>query len=460
MKKLRNRETWVTLFKYMYLVLLFCSFLNFTCEHVSGLAYLVTGIGVALIVWDLLTDRNCLHSRNMVFLAGLLAVYGISSLLNVRYGLLENIKGFLWMVLQYGLLFSYNASAEKKLYQRQAKGLMIAFCFLTFAASLAGIIMFWQEYGRAFETDSGKLIIRGFMYGRLWGEYTDPNYGSIFAALSLLFSGYLFCQYRKLGIRIVLILNGLLQLSYLALSDSRTALVSLGATVGIGVAGLIYHRFHKGWRAAKTAIVAGVCLLLSAGVTMGCIRGIQTGWSYLSALHQQRVEEGESGSHTSTKPSLSEVEVGREDMPEDVSNQRFNIWGSGFEILWTSPLFGTSPRNMLAYAQDKLPDTYVVQENFNSFHNGFFDVLFCLGIAGIVMVVLFVVGQLRFLVPNLLQHIQEQDFAFIFLSFLTVLLIACSAMFLTEIFLINSVGAFFFWKFLGYLNQYFERARP
>ena len=193
---------------------------------------------------------------------------------------------------------------------------------------------------------------------------------------------------------------------------------------------------------------------------MGCIRGIQTGWSYLSALHQQRVEEGESGSHTSTKPSLSEVEVGREDMPEDVSNQRFNIWGSGFEILWTSPLFGTSPRNMLAYAQDKLPDTYVVQENFNSFHNGFFDVLFCLGIAGIVMVVLFVVGQLRFLVPNLLQHIQEQDFAFIFLSFLTVLLIACSAMFLTEIFLINSVGAFFFWNFLGYLNQYFERARP
>ncbi|MFR5070651.1 MAG: hypothetical protein ACLTDS_00015 [Bianqueaceae bacterium] len=86
-----------------------------------------------MIVWDLLTDRNCLHSRNMVFLAGLLAVYGISSLLNVRYGLLENIKGFLWMVLQYGLLFSYNASAEKKLYQRQAKGLMIAFCFLTFA---------------------------------------------------------------------------------------------------------------------------------------------------------------------------------------------------------------------------------------------------------------------------------------------------------------------------------------
>ena len=99
----------------------------------------------------------------------------------------------------------------------------------------------------------------------------------------------------------------------------------------------------------------------------------------------------------------------------------------------------------------------MVQENFNSFHNGFFDVLFCLGIAGILMVALFVVGQLRFLVPNLLSHIQEQDFPFIFLSFLTALLIACSAMFLTEIFLINSVGAFFFWNFLGYLNQYFEK---
>ena len=73
---------------------------------------------------------------------------------------------------------------------------------------------------------------------------------------------------------------------------------------------------------------------------------------------------------------------------------------------------------------------------------------------------MFVVVQLVFLVHNLIQNIQEHDFSFIFLSFLTVLLIACSAMFLTEIFLINSVGAFFFWNFLGYLNQYFERARP
>ena len=42
---------------------------------------------------------------------------------------------------------------------------------------------------------------------------------------------------------------------------------------------------------------------------------------------------------------------------------RFSIWKSSVEIFKTSPIYGTSPRNLLSYAHDKLPNTFISQKS-------------------------------------------------------------------------------------------------
>ncbi|WP_284943231.1 O-antigen ligase family protein, partial [Enterococcus faecalis] len=51
------------------------------------------------------------------------------------------------------------------------------------------------------------------------------------------------------------------------------------------------------------------------------------------------------------------ISLDRKDVVDnsDISNMRFSIWKSSVEIFKTSPIYGTSPRNLLSYAHDKLP---------------------------------------------------------------------------------------------------------
>ena len=84
------------------------------------------------------------------------------------------------------------------------------------------------------------------------------------------------------------------------------------------------------------------------------------------------------------------VDLTRPDVAKstDVSNLRFTIWKSAIEIFQSSWLFGTSPKNMIAYAQDILPNTYIAQRNF-SVHNAYLNTLASTGILGGITFVVF-----------------------------------------------------------------------
>ena len=66
------------------------------------------------------------------------------------------------------------------------------------------------------------------------------------------------------------------------------------------------------------------------------------------------------------------ISLDRKDVVDnsDISNMRFSIWKSSVEIFKTSPIYGTSPRNLLSYAHDKLPNTFISQKSI-VVHNTF-----------------------------------------------------------------------------------------
>ena len=65
---------------------------------------------------------------------------------------------------------------------------------------IAAICSFWQLLqGTALKwiTQSGEVMLSGYHWGRLWGIYTDPNYGAGFHALCTLMALYFFWNVKK-----------------------------------------------------------------------------------------------------------------------------------------------------------------------------------------------------------------------------------------------------------------------
>ncbi|OTO76647.1 O-antigen ligase family protein [Enterococcus sp. 12E11_DIV0728] len=67
------------------------------------------------------------------------------------------------------------------------------------------------------------------------------------------------------------------------------------------------------------------------------------------------------------------INLNRKDVENnsDISNNRFNLWKSAFEIFKETPIFGTSPRGLIPFAQKNMPDT-LIGKNGQSPHNFFF----------------------------------------------------------------------------------------
>ena len=118
----------------------------------------------------------------------------ISSLINIRYGFAGSLKMLVWMALELFLLAanieskacgnrSESASADGRRSEGSARRVMFSMLFaVTFCQSLISVIMLIIGF-------SGAAIARGqyigLQLGRLWGCYSDPNYGSVLACCSI-----------------------------------------------------------------------------------------------------------------------------------------------------------------------------------------------------------------------------------------------------------------------------------
>lgn len=179
----------ITIFKCAYVCLLILSFLNFSSQNVSLLASILAIVGGALIFWGLVRKR-LFTMPGIVFLTIFLGIYLVSCMINLKYGIIGNIKSFIWLLLQFFLLYTVDDTVEDSYYKREAVLLMRLYSILIFITSLIALIMAVLHIEQVSE-GLGGTIIRGVYAGRLYREYTDPNYGAMFAVIAIFFSSYL-----------------------------------------------------------------------------------------------------------------------------------------------------------------------------------------------------------------------------------------------------------------------------
>lgn len=466
-------------FKAMYLVLGLLSFNSLTAARgfLSVYSMVLAVMGGIYFVYRLLHYGAYIRTKGLGLLALFLVSYGAASLANIRYGLTENIQSMIWMVMQFFLLYAYDTRLSREQIRKECSVLGGVVVVYTFVFSLLGLLCLVFNYSHI-EKLNGTSVITGYIWHRLWGFYSDPNYGAVLATISLMLGIFFACGTQKTSGRIFAAMNALVQLAYITFSDSRTGLICLLVSVFWMSAVLLIRvdpiaRIRRIPRAPLAIALALVITVLSFGVTRGILWG---GNRYLSAVtdpesplffwmdEESREDyEEEIQEHPDEQVKIEDITVGRgedSELGEDVSNRRFAIWKSALEIVATRPILGVSFRNILPYAKDVLPDTYIVNNDHNDFasmHNLYVDVLVSQGLIGTMIFLSFVV----FVVVSVLRRIFKDKGEGYFMPAMVlcvVVPIVVSAFFYSEILFINTGGSVIFWCAMGYLMNLLDKA--
>lgn len=256
------------------------------------------------------------------------------------------------------------------------------------------------------------------------------------ACISIVMSVYFFIQSDKKEIKILHILNIILQASYVAFSDSRTGKMCLMA--GIVTLMIIYAIMNFKKDMKKTGISLLVLLVIATSPTT-----IKKIYNFASTLV-----------HTSeTKPT----NIGREgDIAGDISNRRFEIWESAFEIYKDNAVFGVSRKNIISYAKANDPTLYIVNNDhmdFDSMHDLFFDILVSQGTVGVVVFYGFGIFLIVIFLKNA-KKIMDKDANVVLFILPILILILVSTLVMTELVYVDSPISTVFWMLLSYLMYY------
>ena len=451
------------LFKIVYLALVLISFNTFALDVPylkNAFVALSVALGGIVLIYRLIHFKRFIKMKYIWVLVAFLASYLLSLLLNLRYGFLEPIQAMVWMTFQYFILFLKDPARPCEKSQREFRVLSWIFCVYQFCCSAASLVLLFLNYTELnFERQPIKLA--GIVWGRLWGVYTDPNYASVLSVAAIFLALYLVKCRKGVFVKIFFGINTLIQLLYVAFSDSRTGLVCL-AVAGACYAYLRLVKLPKLDRKRlvrqTVSCITALCILC---VLLIVPKGITYTYNKVIELTSSDITEPGETPQTSQEPP--EPTIGREqDIESDVSNRRFDLWKSGLEIYRLKPIFGVSIFNAVAFAQEQLPTTYLINNDagiFDSLHNAFLNVLMGQGIVGFVIFMIFIVLCVVLILKGYLKTKKEEYCRTNVRNAILIAVLAAlgaSMMFVGDIVYLNSGASFLFWNILGCLVFYYS----
>lgn len=469
-----------TAFKVVYLLLVFLSFNSITANqpYLSLASYGVVIFGALILLARLLNYKKYLKMPFLVLLALFIVSMAVSCALTAQYGYIENVQGIAWATLQFFLLYMVDLKISVSDYKKEFKIIAIVFLSYTSIATLCGLILGVIGY----TSDSLSMYwygsnAVGLFANRLYGLYSDPNYGAVFCVIAIVLTLYIMRSRKRPVILVFGSINVLIQLSYVVLSGSRTGLVT-GIVVISCYAVMTFWRSRVSINKSRvgkvlsstlitTMVVCGL-FLADVGITKlfstveplfqgvlvqespesNEIREVVERWAAEGDQDSQNVVAEAGGTIESSQKGVGVTE--REDILDNMTTNRIDIWKSGLEIFIAHPLVGVSHRNLLAVAEAELPETYIVQAWYATLHNTFVDVLASQGLIGIIVFVSFLLGVMVYIFRRF-RYLDSSQYRYACILFCSLLAPAVSMLFYTEILYINTVGSVVFWIFLGYL---------
>lgn len=433
---------------------------NILHDHLGFLYTLIGILGVVFLAWDFFSKRRMLKIQGidilvLFFLASMLSVF-----VNYRYDLTGNLKCMLWTAIQILLLGAIDPSVPKKEHIRRLCIVFDIFILLWLVGTLWALWQYIIQFHGTMETiraDRLQALRVGFVDGRLFGMFEDPNY----AAFASLFAIGLavFCMRWGKRPKLFQVYYGFtiaMQICYIILSGSRAGMLAAMATAFFGCGFLAALKWDRNVILRVTGFLLAGCL--GTALLLGGCKLLQTGLSYVPSIVAPQTTTDPDGN---TQPgNLTPVDFNRDDVQSnpDVSNNRFHIWADYLEVWKSTPIFGASPRGYLLYAEDNFDDLYIVNKQYINVHNGYFALFVGVGALGGCIMVFWIIRILSTILGFLVRrwNCRDENYWMVFLLTLLMVTMGVAALTVQGIFFFNMITDILFWLVVG-VNLYLIR---
>ncbi len=452
----QSMEKITSLFKYCYIIHILLAFNTLLVDKaiLNVTSVIVLVLGVVCILYRFVHIKNYIRYPFVILYILFLVLFGLSCLFNIHYGVTENAKIFMWMTFQFGLLYAFDLKKDEEKVRNEFRISMFLIIGITSVMNLISMIMMFVNYCGYCILDDGRSFLIGVAYwGRLYGIHTDPNYGSVLSVIALIAGIYFFLKLKKTWLRVLMIISAALQAMFIIFSASRTGLV---ATCVCMLLFWFMYSLHKKKKIIRACIVAVVAVVVVLGVN----KGVVVGYNYTVTQISKLQEEHKKPDKKDEEKKDEMVKLGRkEELEGDVSNRRFDLWKNAVDMTKTSPVVGVSFGNFIPYAEENLPDCYMISNDFatfNAFHNMFMDLIASQGIIGFIVFIGIMLSSLWYLLKHY-KTIPEADkpvCAFLFSACAAMLV---SSLFVSEILYVNNQVTVLFWTLWGFLIYFVKK---
>lgn len=434
-------------FKVCFLLYGLATFNSFFAQTriISVLLYITTVSAGITLIYRLINFRFFIHNKMIWLSLAFMLSYIISFLLNIRYANINGFKTLAFMGMQFFLLLATNERKKFDEYKSEIRIILGIFSFYMMAAVAVSIILMICGYNNI-TVRNGQTIISGFVWGRLWGVFTDPNFASVLSDMSIIISLYAFSKYKKAGWRAVNIINIILQILYIAFSDSRTGIVVAFLAFSIySYCCFVTIDFH-----IKKIIKNLLCVVLAVFIGISGVFVFKTVNkvynTFISSIADNEPDK-------QSEKDFEKFIVGREqDIEQDISNRRFDLWLSAMETVKLKPVFGVSFESIVSFVKENLPDTYLINNDhaiYNNYHNVLFNVVVGQGLVGLIILLIMIVYAGINLIKTVCASFGTKDYLLCAMIFTLLVAVLASSMFVTEIVYTISVNMMLFWYLLG-----------
>ncbi|MGM0167265.1 hypothetical protein IGI39_002245 [Enterococcus sp. AZ135] len=413
---------------------------------------LISLLGIIILIFDFFVLKNISIKENILLFAFIIALI-ISMIYNGPDGLLANAKLILWQILYLFAVFQIGKNLKMRSSVLFLEKLLTivwgGFCVVS-------IMLFFIRFAYIAPLDKFYNGLRvGFVENRLYGMFADPNFAGIISVVVILISIHFIIDNKiSYTIKILYALSFFVQFIYIILSGSRTAFIALSISMFFLSFFTVFNRQKKATNLLSSFIACAISITVVSFLVLGDW-GIKNYFPKIeinSNFVFSKVDKVAMKSQSEKKKNmLSRSDV---DNKDDVSNNRFELWKSSFEIFESTPLVGTSPRNFLPYAQEHLPNTFIATKQQTS-HNFIFYLLATTGLLGTIPILLFIILKV-FESVKILFTIHSNEYERFLLDTNIALAVLISALFLTELVLVNKIGAFVFWLYLGKVTGFID----
>lgn len=448
-------------------VISFCNIINAT--NLPSMIYNFLAVfGGVLLLSDFCFKGVLFKHKYAGIIVLFFAAMVFSIIANMKYGFGDNLKTLVWSAIQIFLVAMADFDAPKKDIKLHFRIVTEWLSAVFSLGTLCSLCMFVIRHGVWVLTinDSTAGRREGFVEGRLFGVFTDPNYAAIASFAVLVFSIIWLIIDKNVFSKIYHGVLAFINYSYVVLSASRTVEIGFYLVLGILAFWCLFVLLKNKKSALKWALsILGGALGLVLAVAL--FAGTVKLYSYVPVIYENLTAsantaapgaDGEASSDTEVLfPEDKPVNMTRPDVENstNISNNRTTIWGDYIKVFTKSFITGTSPRNYLQYAGEHFPDLYVVSEGY-SIHNGYLSLFVCTGLIGGLLAMAYLVLIVIEIISYIIKKRDKVDNNYIIVCALTLALVvfAISGLSYQMIFFNNLFATVLFWAVIGYTRLF------